>query len=183
MNDYSIDQQCLSDDRGSISTGDRLATFRPALERYFRCKLRNASDVEDFVQEVFVRITARRGGDVENLGGYVFQTAASVLADGHRRRTVRHADAQVPFDSDRHSGTDFDAGRIVESREALRAVAAALTSLPERTRTIFLMRRLDGHAYKDIASNFGISVSAVEKRMMSAVAQLRASPGCALGQI
>ena len=164
------DRSCT--ERVAVPRSDYLAAFRPALTRYFRCKLRNANDVEDFVQEVFVRIAARQGKDVENLGGYVFQTAASVLADGYRRRTVRHADAQVPFDSDRHGGTDFDAGRVVEGREALRAVAAALTELPERTRRIFLMRRLEGHSYKDIASNIGISISAVEKQMVRAVKQL-----------
>lgn len=152
--------------------------FRPALMRFFRRKLRDVNDVEDLVQEVFLRISARQGGDVDNLGGYVFKTAASVLADRHRRRTVRHADAQVPFDTERHSGTDVDAGRVAEDREALRAVAAALMTLPERTRTIFVLRRIDGQAYKDIAVQFGISISAVEKHMVRAVSHVTNSPGC-----
>ena len=152
--------------------------FRSALMRFFRRKLRDVNDVEDLVQEVFLRVATRQGDEIENLGGYVFQTAASVLADRHRRRTVRHADDQVPFDSERHSGTDFDAGRVMENREALRAVAAALLILPERTRAIFVLRRLEGQSYKDIAVQFGISVSAVEKHMVRAVQHLMTSPGC-----
>ncbi len=159
-----------------------VVAFRPALVRYFRRKLRDINDVEDLVQEVFVRIAARRGGEVENLGGYVFQTAASVLADRHRRRTVRHADDQVPFDSERHSGTDFDAGRVAESRQTLQAVVTALINLPERTRAIFVLRRLEGQNYKDIAAQFEISVSAVEKHMARAVQQLMASRGCGRGE-
>ncbi len=155
-----------------------VVAFRPALVRFFRRKLRDVNDVEDLVQEVFVRVAARQGGEVENLGGYVFQTAASVLADRHRRRTVRHADDQVPFDTERHSGTDFDAGRVAENRQALRAVAAALMNLPERTRTIFVLRRLEGQNYKDIAVHFEISVSAVEKQMARAAQHLLTSPGC-----
>lgn len=151
--------------------------YRPALMRFFRRKMRDINDVEDLVQEVFVRIAARQGGGIDNLGGYIFQTAASVLADRHRRRTVRHADDQVPFDTERHSGNDFDAGRVAESREVLRGVAASLMQLPERTRTIFVLRRLDGQNYKDIAVQFGISVSAVEKHMVRAVAHLLTS-GC-----
>ncbi len=160
-----------------INPQDAVA-FRPALVRFFRRKLRDINDVEDLVQEVFVRIAARQGGEVENLGGYVFQTAGSVLADRHRRRVVRHADNQVPFDAERDGGTDFDAGRVAENREALRAVAAALMILPERTRSIFVLRRLEGQNYKDIAVQFGISVSAVEKHMVRAVQHLMASPGC-----
>lgn len=47
-----------------------------------------------------------------------------------------------------------------------------LQALPERTRVIFILRRLEGLKYQDIANRFGISVSAVEKHMERAVAQL-----------
>ncbi len=155
------------------------AAFRPALLRFFRRKLRDAADVEDLVQDVFVRLAVRQGGEVENIGGYVFRTAASVVADRHRRRSVRHADDHVPFDCERHCGTDFDPARIVESRETLRIVEAALQALPERTRTIFLMRRLEGQNYRDIAARFGISVSAVEKHMVRADVKLAPALDCA----
>lgn len=155
------------------ASGLDTAAYRQALVLYFRRKTRDQNEIEDLVQDVFLRIAARRGTDaVENVGGYVFQTAASVLADRHRRRTVRHADAHVEFDTDRHSNTDFDAARILESRQSLRNAVAALQTLPERTRDIFVLRRLEGHAYRDIASRFGISVSAVEKHMVRAVQHL-----------
>ena len=85
------------------------------------------------------------------------------------------ADAHVEFDTDRHSSTDFDAARILESRQSLQTAVAALQTLPERTRDIFVLRRLEGHAYRDIANQFGISVSAVEKRMVRAVQHLVAA--------
>lgn len=148
------------------------AAFRPALVRFFRRKVREVDDVEDLVQDVFVRIAGRHGEAVANMGGYVFQTAATVVADRYRRRSARRADDHVPFDCELHSGTDFDAGRVMESRQALRIVEAALMDLPERTRAIFLMRRLEGQNYKDIAVAFGISVSAVEKHMTRAAEKL-----------
>lgn len=161
---------------GTAAINGRLAELNPALKRHFRRKMRDGNDVEDLVQEVFMRIFARQGSVVENLEGYAFQTAASVLADRHRRRTVRHADEHVPFEGDRHGGTDFDAGRIIESRETLKEVDAALTTLSDRTRKIFLMRRLEGRSYKEIALDIGISISAVEKRMVDAEKRLQLSP-------
>ncbi|TRW17214.1 RNA polymerase sigma factor [Glacieibacterium frigidum] len=159
--------------RGAPAAMPEAAVYRPALIQYFRRKTRDQTEIEDLVQDVFLRIAARRSGEaVENLAGYVFQTAASVLADRHRRRTVRHADAHVEFDTERHGSTDFDAVRILEARQSLQKAVAALQSLPERTRTIFVLRRLEGHAYRDIASQFGISVSAVEKHMVRAVQHL-----------
>ena len=149
------------------------AAYRPALIQYFRRKTRDPTEIEDLVQDVFLRIAARRSGDaVENMAAYVFQTAASVLADRHRRRTVRHADDHVEFDTEHHGSIDFDALRILEARQSLQNAVTALQSLPERTRTIFVLRRLEGHAYREIADRFGISVSAVEKHMVRAVQHL-----------
>jgi RNA polymerase sigma-70 factor (ECF subfamily) len=159
--------------RGPSAAVPGAANYRPALIQYFRRKTRDQSEIEDLVQDVFLRIAARRSGDaVENVAAYVFQTAASVLADRHRRRTVRHAEDHVEFDTERHGSVDFDAMRILEARQSLRDAVAALQSLPERTRTIFVLRRLEGHAYRDIADQFGISVSAVEKHMVRAVQHL-----------
>jgi RNA polymerase sigma-70 factor (ECF subfamily) len=161
-----------------VEMPDGASDLRPSLVQYFRRRTRNSQDVEDLVQEVFLRIVNRSsGGGVENLRGYVFQTAASVLSDHFRRRASHCADDHVEFEPDRHAGTEVDAERILESREALGFVAAALHALPQRTRTIFVLRRLDGLSYKDIARQLGISVSAVEKQMVRAVHQLLAARG------
>ena len=147
--------------------------FRPALVHHFKRKTANANEVEDLVQEVFLRIASRQAtGAIDNIGGYIFQTAASVLTDRYRRRTVRHADDHVPFDNERDGELAFDAGRILEGQQNLRVALAAIRALPERTRTVFVLRRLDGHAYRDIASQLGISVSAVEKHMVRATQHL-----------
>jgi RNA polymerase sigma-70 factor (ECF subfamily) len=150
--------------------------LRQALGGYFRRRIANASEAEDLVQEVFSRIVARDSQQpVEHLGGYVFQVAASVLADRGRRRGVRHADAHVPFDADRHGEQDFDPERVLSGKQSLRAATAALLSLPERTRTVFVLHRLEGRRYREIAEQFGISVSAVEKHMARAVQHLGAT--------
>jgi RNA polymerase sigma factor (sigma-70 family) len=147
--------------------------FRISLERYFIRRVRDRGEAEDLVQDVFVRLTRRGGlGDVENLSGYIFETAASVLQDRARRRQVRAADAHDAFDVEHHAGEDFAPDRVLDGKERLRLVSAALLELPERTRHIFVLRRVDGMRYNEIASRFGISVSAVEKHMQRAVAFL-----------
>ena len=49
---------------------------------------------------------------------------------------------------------------------------AALLELPDRTRIIFVLRRLEGMKYSEIAHKLGISVSAVEKHMLRAMSYL-----------
>lgn len=150
-----------------------IGAYRSALFQYFRGKTRDQNEIEDLVQEVFLRIAARRGSQiVENFGAYVMQTAVSVSADGFRRKSVRQSQHHIEYEAEFHGGCDFDAARILEGREALRAAVAALQSLPERTRDIFILRRVDGFAYRDISARFGISVSAVEKHVIRAVQHL-----------
>jgi RNA polymerase sigma-70 factor (ECF subfamily) len=152
--------------------------LRRSLTRFFRRRVRESSDVEDLVQDVFTRIVARNSDrPVENLAGYIFQTAASVLADRGRRRSSRHAAAHEEFDAEHHGNDELDPERVLSGKESLRAVTAALLSLPERTRTIFVLHRLEGYKHREIAEQLGISVSAVEKQMIRAVQHLAKTIG------
>ena len=49
----------------------------------------------------------------------------------------------------------------------------ALNSLPENQRTTFLLNRIDGKKYAEIAEMDGVSVKAIEKRMHLALKSLR----------
>jgi RNA polymerase sigma-70 factor (ECF subfamily) len=57
-------------------------------------------------------------------------------------------------------------------KERLVRATAVLLELPERTRVIFVLRRLEGMRFNDIAARLGISVSAVEKHMQRAITHL-----------
>jgi RNA polymerase sigma-70 factor (ECF subfamily) len=143
------------------------------LMRFFRRRIRDQAEVEDMVQDVFTRIVAREGPEtVEHLHGYVLKTASSVLADRARRRASSRAELHVAFDSEIHADAAFDPERVLSAKEELDAATAALLSLPERTRTVFVLRRLEGLKHGEIAKRLGISVSAVEKHMVRAVHHL-----------
>jgi RNA polymerase sigma factor (sigma-70 family) len=143
------------------------------LTQFFRRRVRNDSEIEDMVQDVFARLVARDSTEpVEHLGGYVLKTASSVLTDWARRRSSRGAGLQVAFDSDLHGGNEIDPERVLDGKQTLHAATAALLALPERTRTVFILRRLEGLKFQDIASRLGISVSAVEKHMVRAIHHL-----------
>jgi len=165
-----------SRDEPSVDHADIAREAEPVrqwLTGFFRRRIRNHGDVEDLVQDVFVRMVARDSTtSVGNLGGYVMRTATSVLADRARRRASRHADLHVVLDPDRHGDQDIDPERLLNAKQDLNAATAALLSLPERTRTIFVLRRLEGCRLGDIAAQLGISVSAVEKHMVRAIEHL-----------
>ncbi|HKT15660.1 MAG TPA: RNA polymerase sigma factor [Allosphingosinicella sp.] len=160
--------QLDADDRQTLEQLSR--TFRASLVRHFGRRTSDAAEIEDMVQEVFLRLIKRGGvSTLENLNAYVFETASSVLRDRLRKQRTRHASAHEPFDHDRHADADFSPEHVLLGREQLRRATAVLLELPERTRVIFVLRRLEGMRFQDIAARLGISVSAVEKHMGRAV--------------
>jgi len=163
------------EDRASLDALDK--AFRRSLVRYFARRVGDC-EVEDMVQQVFERLLRR--GDVtglERLSGYVFQTASSVFTDYLRRSRARRADAHDEFDKDLHGDLDFSPEHVLLGSERLARATAVLLELPERTRVIFVLRRLEGMKYLDIAVRLGISVSALEKHMARAVERLAEGMG------
>ena len=49
----------------------------------------------------------------------------------------------------------------------------AISQLPDKQRTVFLMNRIDKKTYREIAELEGVSVKAIEKRMGMALKTLR----------
>jgi len=147
--------------------------FRPALIGYFRRRITDVAEAEDLAQEVFLRML-RRGNvsGLDDVRAYLFETASSVLVDRTRRGAVRQRSKHDSFDPQTHGGETFPSERVFLGKEALNRASLALLELPERTRTIFVLRRLEGMRYADVARRLGISVSAVEKHMLRAVAHL-----------
>lgn len=164
-----------SDKNAEMDLAVRSRTLRGALTRYFQRRLPNTHEVDDLVQEVFLRIV-RRGNsqDLDRFEGYVFETAASVIKDRFRRRRTRMSASHVTFEPDLHGQVDVSPEQTVLAREALRSTTRAIMALPERTRTIFILRRLEGLSHPEIARRLGVSLSAVEKHMQRAAKTLLA---------
>ncbi|EJL33401.1 RNA polymerase sigma factor, sigma-70 family [Novosphingobium sp. AP12] len=67
---------------------------------------------------------------------------------------------------------ETNALRTLLAKEKLRRVSAILMTMPERTRSVFILSRLEGLRYAEIATRYAISVSAVQKHMLRAIETL-----------
>ena len=154
-----------------LSVGSK--ALAKALAVYFARKGVEPFEIDDLVQEVFLRILKRGDSEqLEQFNGYVFTTAASVLTDRYRRRKARFFTSHVEFDPELHG--DAAAGPDVElaDRDSLNRATRILMQLPERTRHVFILRRVEGMSYGEIAARLGLSVSAIEKHMLKAARHL-----------
>jgi len=153
---------------------DRLALrYRTPLISYFRRRGVDDIQCEDLTHEVFARVSRRSAEDVPNPEAYVFSSASSVYVDHVRRRKSHFADRH-----DNVAGLDFEceapnAERVFEGKQALQRLSVVLEELPHRTREILLLSRLEGLSNTQLATRFGLSVSAIEKNLARGLAHVR----------
>ena len=147
--------------------------YRPALSRYFGKRLRQRADVEDLVQEVLVRLAVRGNSrSIEQPESYLMRTATNVWRDYLRKRKTHASDAHEEYQEEHQIREDNDPVNVLQGRESIEALLAALEELPKRTRQVFVLCRIEGMLQKGVAARLGVSVSAVEKHMIKAIAHM-----------
>jgi RNA polymerase sigma-70 factor (ECF subfamily) len=147
--------------------------WRPALMAFFLRRVRDHSEAEDLTQEVFVRLLDV-DAHAQSPDAYVFQVAANLVTDRARRARVRAEYREAAGRQDDRHVEPLDPHRIAAARAQLVTITVALDSLPERTRTIFMLYRIENMSQQMIADSFGISASAVKKHVAKAMACLMA---------
>jgi RNA polymerase sigma factor (sigma-70 family) len=154
--------------------------YRPALMAFFMRRAASHSDAEDMTQELFAKLATAQSGPrgaspMDNADAYIFQMAANLLRDRGRREKVR-----ANYRASVHAGIGagggdleaLDPARVLLARESLGEVSDALRELPDRTRAIFLLFRLEGMKQSELAALYGVSVSAVQKHIFKAMTHL-----------
>jgi len=151
---------------------DLARRMRPALVSYFLRRVRDPSEAEDLAHEVFVRLAGTRLDILRSADAYVFQIAANLLNDRARRNKVREEYVYSVVASDVPREDALDPARIVAGRRSLSSLVARLRELPDRTREIFVLYRIENVKKADIALAYDVSVSTVEKEICKATSYL-----------
>ncbi len=148
--------------------------YRSALVSYFRKRLRTSAEVEDLVQEVFLRLARQHElNTIRFVEPYLFQTASHVLTDHARLGAARRVQDHETYEDCAHPTEVCAPETVLADRQLVSRLLEALAQLPERTQTIFILRRWDELPNADIARMLGVSVSAVEKHIGKALMHLK----------
>lgn len=131
-------------------------------------------EAEDLIQEAFLRMQeyCERGGQVHQPEGFLVRTvlrlSLNARRDQHRELYADRDVEELTFIIDTNPTPD----EVLARDQCLERMREALDGVSRRTRDIFLMHRLDGLSYSQIARHMGVSVSAIEKHIASALAAL-----------
>lgn len=147
------------------------------LKSYVRKRMRDPDQVEDVVQETLVRVMEQeRRQVIDQPLAYAFRVADSVIVSG-ARKAARETELDGP-----ELVCDLPlADEVLDYRQRLARFEAALARLTPQRRTVFRMRHIDGKSRQEIAHDLNLSVEAVKKHLVRAMADLTASLGDDLG--
>ena len=126
----------------------------------------------DFVQEAFVKIFENcEKIQFSKAKSYLFTTANNLFLNVVKHQKVKLSYAQQQ-PAEVISGEDPQF--VLQEKEYMQQLEDAISELTEAQREVFLLNRIDGKKYREIAEMLEISEKAVEKRMMGALKKLRA---------
>lgn len=162
------EKESLDSDRRTQIESFR-SEYAGALRNYFRKRGAQDATCDDLVQDVFSRLLSRKVEEgIRNPRGYIMQTALSVWNDHLRKRQSRQQKHHVSYDDVLHSPEGFSPERVLEGKQAIEMAVEAIKKMPSRTRQVYLLCHVDGMRRKEVARRLGISVSAIDKHLMSA---------------
>lgn len=142
-----------------------------SLRNFIYYKFGNHDKADDMTQEAFIKLWNNCASvPIEKAKSYLYTIAinSSLNEIAHQKVVLRY---EKNFNgSDR---TNENPEFILEEEQFKNKLLKAIGNLNENQRTTFLMHRINGKKYHEIAQELNISVKAVEKRIHNALVELR----------
>lgn len=139
------------------------------LERQISRRVGCPSIARDLVHDIFLRLWERTAERISEPAAYLMRSARNAAID-HVRAEKRRSDFFGSVLPEQYSPPPASPEDVICARQQLRTIDETLTALPTRTRHIFLLNRVHGRSFSEIAEVLGISRRAVTKHMARAVA-------------
>lgn len=151
---------------------------REALVRFLTARTGSTNEAEDIVQDVYFKLHSVDPAEIQNPTAFLYRLASNLFID--RLRSARRREARD--DAYATSNTELSGGemvaqmpnpeQIMDSRQRLQQLMLTVESLPPQCQRVFMLHKLEGLSYSEVALKLGISKSGVEKHMMSALKRL-----------
>jgi RNA polymerase sigma-70 factor (ECF subfamily) len=138
--------------------------FAPMVYALLRRTLASRHDMEDFLQEVFVRVFERLRTlqDPAALRSFIYSIALRALNEELRQKSIRsRLTSLFVAPSLRSSVAHVD----FESRDTLRRIETVLDRMNPRLRAVFVLRRFEGLELTEIGARLDLSLATVKRDM------------------
>ena len=149
--------------------------YARSLHRFIYSKSSNTSLSEDIVQDAFMKLWQKcKDVPFAKAKSFLYTVAANLFIDKVRHEKVKQnfqLVARTPTQS--IETPDFQ----LEKKEYKVKLERVIGAMPEKSREVFLMNRIEKLPYREIAERLNLSQKAIEKRMGIALNFLRENLG------
>lgn len=148
----------------------------PGLRRYVMRYALREQDIEDIVQETFLRAyESERSQHIRSPKSFLFRVAHNIAVNEIARKA--NALTKLVGDSDGLDVIDDrpSAEQELEIRRRFDQLNVVVGALPPQCRRVLVMRKVFGLSHKEIAGRLDISVRTVEKHLAKALERCQAS--------
>ena len=137
-----------------------------SLRAYLRGSFPTVRDVDDVVQESFLRLLgARAAQPVRSARAFLFQIARHLAIDTVRREKISPLISVGDFAALPALEEKPDAAAAVATQEKLRLLADAIEALPSRCRQVVILRKLQCFPQREVATRLGLAEKTVEAQL------------------
>jgi RNA polymerase sigma factor (sigma-70 family) len=164
-----------------ISTVVKREQFR--LRNFIRRHVPDPRDAEDILQDVFYELVEanRLLMPIEHVTGWLFRVARNRITDLFRKKKPESFSDTVVTDEDDEllrledllPSPDAGPEALYARHVLLTELELAVDELPAEQREVFVAHELEGHSFKAMAAETGVSVNTLLSRKRYAVRHLR----------
>jgi RNA polymerase sigma factor (sigma-70 family) len=141
--------------------------LEPSLTRFIRRHCRQAADVADLRQDVYVRIyAAAREQLPRQARPFVFTTARNHLINCAKRAQIVSIEYVADLEASIFAIDTVTPDRTLSAQDEFRRVRTGLDQLPPRCREVVLLRKIEGLSTREVAMRLDVGINTVEQQMV-----------------
>ena len=153
---------------------NQIFRHRAALYRYLRKFTSGAEDIEDLVQETYVRVYALSYTQpVDSPRALLFRIAHNMAVERARRQKSQATDSMGDLERLTVYSSDAPADEQIDGRRRFESFCAAVDRLPPLCRRVFVLRKVYRLSHDEIAEVLGVSHSTIEKHVAKGLIRCR----------
>lgn len=136
--------------------------YQKPIEAFLHSKVRNSADVEDLMQEVWLKAYQNLATvqEVENVKAWLFQMAHRTVIDFYRKRARDERNRQLPAEELWYQSAEPEL-----EQELIQCLSPLIQALPEESAHLLEVVDLHGMNQKELALKQGISYSTLKSRV------------------
>lgn len=150
-------------------------SHKSSLMRFIGRFVRHPQDIEDIVHETFLRTYASEiNTQIRSPKAFLFRTARNLALKHLSKSSYRLTDYLEDFEFSEVLRVEESAENTAEIQEQFAVFCQAVRLLPVQCRRAFILRKVYGLTYKEIAEHLGVSVNTVEKHLATGIVKCSA---------